>query len=109
MTTHDAEIDLEALTPVVEEVDHAVQRLVQRAVNGVLEDRGLHWLDDAWFAAVIGVVGGLMRVVGVMPPESQAMFWQTVISQAEGIKAMQARIFQSRLDGTLIPKDIADA
>jgi len=54
-------------------------------------------------------VGGLMRVVGVMPPESQAMFWQTVISQAEGIKAMQARIFQSRLDGTLIPKDIADA
>ena len=78
---------------------------MQHTVNGVLEDRGPQWLDDAWFAAVTGVFCGLTRVVGVMPPESQAGLWRTVMAQADGIKAMQAQIYRDRLTGTILPRD----
>ncbi len=103
------EIDPEVLTPVADEMDQMVQRMVQHAVNGILEERGLHWLDDAWFAAVTGVFCGLTRVVGVMPPESQAAFWRAVMEQADGIKAMQQRIFQDRVNGTLVRRNAPDA
>jgi hypothetical protein len=109
MNPRDREIDLEVLTPVVEEMDQAVQRLMQHAVNGVLEERGAHWLDDAMLAAATGAFCGLSRIVGLMPPELQAIFWQAVMNQASGIKTMQTKIFQSRLDGTLIRKVVPDA
>jgi hypothetical protein len=99
------EIDLAVLTPLVDELDRTVQRMIQHAVEAVLEERGPDWLNDSWLAAVTGVFSGLSRAVGIMPPESQAVFWRAVQERVDAIKAMQSHIWKTRLDGTLIPRD----
>ena len=100
-----AEIVLDALTATVDEIDQEITRLLQRAVNAILEARGSTWLDDAWFAVTMGGFRGVMRMVGVLHPATQDVFWQTVAAHKDAIRAMQAQIYQDRLTGKILPPE----
>jgi hypothetical protein len=100
-----AEIVLDTLTAAVDEIDQEIVRLLQRAVNAILEARGLEWLDDAWFAVTVGGFRGVMRMVGVLHPTTQDVFWQTVTAHKDAIRAMQAQIYQDRLTGKILPPE----
>ena len=58
-----AEIVPDALTATVDEIDQEIVRLLQRAVNAILEVRGPEWLEDAWMAVTMGGFRGVMRMV----------------------------------------------
>ena len=66
-----AEIMLDALTAMVDEIDQDIVRVMQRAVNVILEERGPEWLDDAWLAATMSGFRGVMRMVGVLYPTTR--------------------------------------
>jgi hypothetical protein len=100
-----AEIVLDALTATVDEIDQDIVRLLQRAVNTILEARGPEWLDDAWFAVMMGAFRGVMRMMGVLHPETQNVFWHTIAAHKDAIRAMQAQIYQDRLTGKILPPE----
>ena len=97
-----AEIVLDALTAAVDEIDQDIVRLLQHAVNAILEARGPEWLEDAWIAVTMGGFRGVMRMVGVLHPATQDVFWQTVAAHKDAIRAMQAQIYQDRLTGKIL-------
>ena len=94
-----AEIVLDALTAAVDEIDQDIVRVLQRAVNAILEACGPAWLDDAWFAVTMGGFRGVMRMVGVLYPTTRNVFWQTVATHKDAIRAMQAGHVPQRSDG----------
>jgi hypothetical protein len=100
-----AEIVLDALTAVVDEIDQDIVRLLQHAVNAILEARGPEWLEDAWIAVTMGGFRGVMRMVGVLHPTTQDVFWHTVTAHKDAIRAMQAQIYQDRLTGKILPPE----
>jgi hypothetical protein len=95
------EFPLDTLTPAVEEVDQAVVTLMQHAANAILEAHDETWLDDALFAVATGAIRGVLRMVGMMPPDTRAVFWQALSEAAGELRTMQAQIFRDRLDGKL--------
>jgi hypothetical protein len=100
-----AEIVLDALTAAVDEIDQEIVRVLQRAVNAILEERGPDWLDDAWMAVTMGGFRGVMRMVGGLHPSTQDVFWQTIAAQKDAIRAMQAQIYRDRLTGKILPPE----
>ena len=98
-----AEIVPDALTATVDEIDQEITRVLQRAVNAILEVRGPEWLEDAWMAVTMGGFRGVMRMVGMLHPSTQDVFWQTVAAHKDAIRAMQAQIYRDRLTGKILP------